>query len=59
MNDIDNIIKIADKIARPWKIFCGILTVLLGFCLYYIYSAEETVTFTANNNHIAEITQSN
>lgn len=58
MNDIDNIIKIADKIARPWKIFCGILSILLGLCLYYIVTAEEVVTFTANDNTISNITQS-
>lgn len=60
MNDLENLIKMANIVAKPWKISVAILTVLLLISVgANVYLATQTteITFDANENSFSTINQ--
>lgn len=60
MNDLENLIKMANVVAKPWKISVAILTVLLLLSVgANVYLATQTteITFDANENSFSTINQ--
>lgn len=61
MNDLENLIKLAHVVARPWKISVCILGLLLAISMYANYKMaikENVITIDADADHQSEITQS-
>lgn len=62
MNDLENLIKMANIVAKPWKISVAILSVLLLLSVgANVYLATQTteITFDANENSFSTINQQN
>jgi hypothetical protein len=62
MNDLENLILMANIVAKPWKISVAILTVLLFLSVCAnVYLATQTteITFDANENSFSTINQKN
>lgn len=62
MNDLENLIKMANIVAKPWKISVAILSVLLLISVganVYLATIENVITIDADNNVESYVEQSN
>lgn len=62
MNDLENLIRMAHVVSKPWKVSVAILTVLLLLSVgANVYLATQTteITFDANENSFSTINQQN
>lgn len=62
MNDLENLIKMANIVAKPWKISVAILSLLLLLSVganVYLATIENVITIDADNNVESYVEQSN